>query len=349
MSEDTKNPISENKATHHTIDYVGTTGELLPIVLMNLLLTIITLGIYWAWARTSIRKHLWYKTRFDNEPFEYTGTGGELFFGAIIASILLGLALTTLQALSTSIPMLAPVSSYLIYPLIIFLIGVAIYRAQTYRMSRTKWRRIRGAQLAKSMVYGWLTLKYSVLFVITFGLISPYIICRMWNFVMNNKRMGSGIISCDVESRPLFRVWFISWLVAIFVLGGISVLIYMALASNSDGLLLVGYILMFVASSVIFAWFRAALLSHLVGGLKFQKMAVNFHIEPVELLVFSVVNSLILIFTLGLGIPFVTQRWLRLICDRMSFSGDFDFVQISLPPERGPMFGEGLAEVFDVG
>ncbi len=81
MSEAVENPSSQDQDNHHTIEYVGTRGELMPIVLMNLLLTILTLGIYHFWAKTNIRKYLWDKTRFDGEPFEYTGTGGELFMG----------------------------------------------------------------------------------------------------------------------------------------------------------------------------------------------------------------------------------------------------------------------------
>lgn len=342
--------MSETEQTNHAVDYVGTTGELLPIVLLNILLTIITLGIYRFWAKTNLRKYFWNKVRFDSEPFEYTGTGKELFIGALIVFFIFILPLMIgINIVMIMLPMIAPFLILILYPLFIFLIGVAIYRAQVYRMSRTNWRRIRGAQIRKSKAYGWLTLKYAVLLVITFGLIAPYVICRMWNFMMNNKRMGSGILSSEVKSRPLFKIWLLTLLAFFAGSGGVAAMFYMAALSNNVGLFILIYILAIIFVAVIFTWFQAALLNHLINGVKFQDMAFNFHIGVSELLIFKLVNALILIFTLGLGASFVTQRWLRLMCEKISFTGQIDFALIAQSPETGPAFGEGLAEAFDIG
>jgi len=350
MSEILENSVSENDDSNHTIEYVGTVGGLLPIVIHNTILTLLTLGIYRFWAKTDIRKYLWSKTKFDGEPFEYTGTGGELFVGFLIVFFVAFLPLMIgMGYLVQQYPTTAPYIIGAFYPLFIFLIGVAVYRAQVYRMSRTNWRRIRGAQLKGSAAYGWLTLKYAVLYFITFGLITPYVICRSWNFLINNKRLGSGVMSCNVKSKPLFKVWFLSWLAAIVIFGAtIGLISYGALTSNIVFIVL-GYLVMFFAFEVIFVWFKAALLNHLFGGLRYQNMAFNFHIAPMELLTFSIVNFLILLFTLGLGASFITQRWTRLICEKLSFEGKLDFAEISQSPEQGPNFGEGLVEAFDIG
>lgn len=349
MSGDTKNPSPENTQPHHKIEYVGAAGELWPIVLMNLLLTIVTLGIYRFWAKTNIRQYLWSHTRFDGEPFDYTGTGGELFMGALIVFLVF---IPVSIGLSYGMTLYPEMGLYVViglYPFFIFLMGVAIYRAQVYRMSRTNWRRIRGAQVPKSAAYGWLTLKYVVLYLITFGLITPYVICRMWNFMMNNKRFGSGVVSCDVKAKPLYKVFLLTVLAVIVVIGGLFFILYGAMKSQNMVLFFSVYIMMFLAMSVIFSWFQAALISHLFSGLKFEDMAFKIYIEPLEYLRFSVVNMLILIFTLGLGAPFITQRWLRLICEKLTFIGKVDFDQISQSPEEGPVFGEGLVEAFDIG
>jgi len=350
MSEIFEKPASENENAHHTIEYVGTVGALLPIVLMNLLLTMITLGIYRFWAKTNIRKYLWGKTQFDGEAFEYTGRGGELFVGFLIVLVVFLLPLTIgMTYLLQLYPTTAPYIIGAFYPLFIFLMGIAVYRAQVYRMSRTNWRRIRGAQLKGSAAYGWITLKYAVLSFITFGLITPYIICRSWNFLMNNKRVGSGVIASDVKSKPLFKVWFLTWLAAIVVFGSmIGVIYYGALTSNA-ALIVLGYLVMFLSSAVLFIWFKAALFNHLFNGLRYQNMTFSFHISPKDLLVFSIVNALILIFTLGLGASFITQRWTGLICERLHFEGRLDFTEIVQSPEFGPNFGEGLVEAFDMG
>lgn len=141
ISETTAN----SETTSHTLKYKGTGSQLLPIVLLNLLFTIITIGIFRFWAKTNIRKYLWKNTYLDDEPFEYLGTGGELFVGSVIVGVVLSAGLFSITFLMSiiadSYPMLGPFVFILMYPLFIFLMGVAIYRAQVYRMSRTRWRR----------------------------------------------------------------------------------------------------------------------------------------------------------------------------------------------------------------
>lgn len=347
--------ISDSKSSssvqeNHTIEYTGTAGKLFPIVLLNLFLTIITLGIYRFWAKTNIRKYMWGETKFDGEPFEYTGTGGELFVGALIVFVAFIIPLSVgLTFLLMSYPVIAPFIVLGLYPFLIFLMGVAIYRAQMYRMSRTNWRGIRGAQLKGSSTYGWLTLKYIVLYLITFGLIAPYIICRLWNFLMNNKRFGSGVMSSDAKSKPLFKIWILTWLASIIVFGGIMFLLITALTTNDIGMILFSYLLLFIASVVISVWFQAALYNHLISSLSYQNMKFDFNVSVGKFLTFSIVNMLILIFTLGLGAPFIMQRWTRFFCEEITFTGQIDFAEIDQSPETGPEFGEGLVEAFDMG
>ena len=53
----------------------GTWQEFAPIAFTNLLLTIVTLGIYRFWATTRERQYFWSRTRFVDERLEWAGTG----------------------------------------------------------------------------------------------------------------------------------------------------------------------------------------------------------------------------------------------------------------------------------
>ena len=61
------------------------------IALPNLLLTIVTLGIYRFWATARERRYLWSRTRFVDEHLEWAGTGMELFLGFVMVILLFGL------------------------------------------------------------------------------------------------------------------------------------------------------------------------------------------------------------------------------------------------------------------
>ena len=83
----------EEALPEYGLEFDGNFRGLLPIVLVNLLLTIITLGLYRFWARTKVRKYLWGSVRLHGDAFEYTGTGKELFIGFLIVLFLVFLPL----------------------------------------------------------------------------------------------------------------------------------------------------------------------------------------------------------------------------------------------------------------
>src|SRR5436190_23866345 len=63
------------------LGYSGQGADFFVLILKNVFLTLITLGIYAAWARTGRRRFIWRHMEVGGSPLEYTGTGGELFVG----------------------------------------------------------------------------------------------------------------------------------------------------------------------------------------------------------------------------------------------------------------------------
>lgn len=94
MTKEVKGAESHKRLRQH-----GTGGELFAIFIVNILLKLVTLGIYHFWAQTRVRRYLWTQASFDNERFEYKGRGVELFLGFLKALgllILIGLSLVVL-------------------------------------------------------------------------------------------------------------------------------------------------------------------------------------------------------------------------------------------------------------
>ncbi len=69
-------------AQTHALSFHGKGGELFGIYLVNALLSIVTLNVYYFWGKTKLRRYLWSHTQFMGDRFEYLGTGKELFKGA---------------------------------------------------------------------------------------------------------------------------------------------------------------------------------------------------------------------------------------------------------------------------
>ena len=95
--------------------YDGRLGELYKIFIVNVLLGLVTLGIYRFWGKTRMRRYLWSHLGYDGDRFEYTGTGGELFRGFLVVAAVLfvvGLGMTgaqiALEVMFSDNPMMGP-------------------------------------------------------------------------------------------------------------------------------------------------------------------------------------------------------------------------------------------------
>ena len=139
------------------------------------MLSALTLSVYSSWGRARVRRYLWATTSFRGDRFEYTGTGEELFRGALAISGIVLLPLVVAQAaLIFSLPEAAEGLDLLaIAPLTLFLSGVGRYRALSYRLSRTRWRGIGGTLTERGWAYGWLHVCQFLLLGVTLGLASP--------------------------------------------------------------------------------------------------------------------------------------------------------------------------------
>ena len=67
-----------------TFEFHGTAGEWFGIWIVNLLLSIITIGIYSAWAKVRRLKYFYNNTLFEGRNFDYHATGKQIFIGRLI-------------------------------------------------------------------------------------------------------------------------------------------------------------------------------------------------------------------------------------------------------------------------
>lgn len=81
-------PVSVPAHTYK-MQFTGDGSEYFRIWIVNLLLTVVTLGIYSAWAKVRKTRYFWQNTRLDGAVFDYHGPPLAILRGRIIAVILL--------------------------------------------------------------------------------------------------------------------------------------------------------------------------------------------------------------------------------------------------------------------
>ncbi len=272
--------------------YSGRLGELFPIVLLNLLLSVLTVGIYRFWGKTKIRRYLWSRISFAGQPLEYTGTGTELFLGFLIILCVLipvSLGITALQFLVISHP-LGPVVIQVIFGLLFFyLFYIAVYRAQRYRISRTTWRGIRGAMEGSSITFANRAVLYTLLTLASAGLLYPYMQVALLRYRIENTTFGRVNFDFDGNTKALMKAWIICLVVSFLIATGIIVIFLdqltslAGLQSQNPQMSYIANIYPYLMAVVIFfsvlpvttIWYRAVSIRHFVGNTRFLDISAQ--------------------------------------------------------------------------
>lgn len=361
----------------YAFEYVGRGREMVPIILVNLVLTIVTLGIFRFWGRTRVRRYVWSSTRFMGDSFEYTGKGLELFIGFVIilVTVLLPMGYLIFEAQTM---MITPGQETMglalfmaFYPIFFFLYGLAIYRRNKYRLSRPQWRGIRGAQHEAGLKYAAISFGLLLLTFVTVGLAIPYVANRLWAYEQNRRDFGSGRFSYNASSGPLYKRFILTSVITLVIFAiGLSLMFNAVIemqgifdvdpdtgmpSTNADAasdLFLTVFLFYFgiaIAAGPVMLWYAIKQLEHFMGNMRFENAGFSFHGTYGGLLKVWIVNLLIIIFSLGLASEIAEMRMIRFVVQNLRLTGDIDVESILQTALESPKIGEGLAEGFDLG
>jgi len=347
-------------------------GELYVLFIKNLLLGIVTLGIYRFWGKTRIRKYVWSHVSFRNERFEYAGTGRELFLGFLVALAILGppfFGFTLWIQFDPPTSSTPPEKLLILYAVLFVLIfvsfyfnHVAIFSAYRYRITRTLWHGIRGSVEGNAWNYGWRGFGFAMLNSLTLGWTQPWAHTSLINFRMANTRIGTVPVEGQMDTKglwvPFAVAWVISTIVGVIV---IAILVAIFVSKYQRGVVpdpndteltiiaVLAYLAVPVTWLVTVNWYRAALLRKVAGTFSAGGLKFSFPVRGGTLLWFTLSNTFILLFTLGLLYPYVILRYARFVQRHLAITGTIDYAAWQQSEGWRPSTGEGMAEFFGVG
>ena len=365
--------IDEQAEGESAFGFHGSWREYAPIAFTNLLLTIVTLGIYTFWARARTRRYLWSRTRFIDDRLQWTGTGLELFIGYVIAIFLFFLPVGFLQLLLQGVLMRGHQGAAIligidVYLLLIYLVGVAIFRALRYRLSRTWWHGIRGGSDDQGFAYGWSYFWRTIVGYLALGLMVPWSMTTLWNERWGAMSFGPMRFRATAQWRNIFGRYlifyfsptliFLGFFAVIAILGGIGV---MSGGIRTDGppgpdllvwFIVVGvvlYLLFFVALGLVALTYYAAFFREAAGSLTLGKLQFGFTARTKEWVLLYLGNVGLVLATFGIGYIFVPYRnWAFFVRHAEAF-GEVMLEDMTQSRTREPGQGEGLLDAFDVG
>lgn len=313
--------VNQNEPKEYKLSFHGTGSEYFGIVIVNWLLTVITLGLYYPWAKANQLKYLYGASALNDDRFSFHGTGKEMFKG-FIKAILLFIIIYGLFFMFVRMQM--PITGLLfLYAAIIAILPIAIHGSYRYRMSRTSWRGIRfgyrgnRTELVKNF---FLWIFYTI---ITFGIYGAWLSMNLRRYLLGNIRLGSMEFKYKGQGGDFFVLNLKGYFLSIFTLG------------------------------IYFFWWQRDVFAYYVDNLSAHKdeNKISFKSTATGGDFFSllIVNLLILIFTLGIGYAWVVTRTMNFVVSKIEMQGNIDLNTISQTEDvYTDATGEDIGDILDI-
>lgn len=189
----------------HRLAFKGKGGDLFAVLIVNWLLTMVTLGLYYPWAKVRRLKYYYEHTELDGHPFHFHGTGREMFIGFIKAVGLLVLLYGAFFGLAMLQEAWASVLGFLVlFGGLLLLLPLIIHGTYRYRMSRSSWRGIHfGYRGDRNELYR-ICLRDGLLTLVTLGIYGSWFTINLRNYVMSHVRWGSSQFAYKGDGLSLF-------------------------------------------------------------------------------------------------------------------------------------------------
>lgn len=344
------------------------------LYVVNLLLTLITLGVYFSWARTRIRSYLLSQTEFDADRFAWHGTGKELFIGflKVAALFLILYAVAAAVRFGWHHPAAEVVLRLGGYIVGLILVPVAIVGARRYRMSRVSWRGIRFSFRGRAREFVRIFIAGTLLSIVTLGLYYPVFLNNMRLYLVNRTFFGATPFQYDGRGRDLFWRFLLALVLTIAAFGGLGALLIFALKRARGALLAPAAIarapvalppvptpvLGIIAGAVILSlvilitvwfWYAAYRNRYYWGHTSFAGARFRSTVTAPRLMGLTFINLLLTGVTVGLALPWVLIRILRFIFANVSLEGPVDLAAIQQDAQAASAAGGALGDAMDIG
>jgi uncharacterized membrane protein YjgN (DUF898 family) len=278
-----------------TLRFTGRAGEYFRIWIVNICLSIVTLGIYSAWAKVRRKRYFYGNTLLEDSAFEYLADPKAILKGRIVV-----VAGFVVYSLVGKINPLAGLAMALVF------LGVLpwlIVRASRFNAVNSAHRNVRFDFRAGYGEMARLLTLPVVLIPLTLGLLYPYYAYRKRRFFLEHSFFGTTPFAFDASAGAYYLVYLKAALMfALFLAGSVLTLgvgalpLYIWFAAYRDG-----------------AVARLPWRSTRLGGLRFDCGWTTGGLFKLFFL-----NSLGVIFTAGLLAPWAAVRTARYQLKRIS-------------------------------
>ena len=284
-----------------TMKYYSNTSQFILLYFKSILLTIVTFGLYYPWAKVALLKFHCRSTILQENSFNFVGTAKDVFKSYLILLVIIAITFlflfTSFIAPNNKIyPFLFAIS----YFIFISIIPVVIHGTLKYRSKNTLWKGIQFHYLGSKSELYWKFLSGLLTTFLTLGIYTPWFFTELRKYIISHLRFGNLSFEFKGEGAQLFWIQ-------------------------------IKFIFLFPSTFGIYSfWFIKELLQFYINNIEVNqneiKTRLQLDVRTGDIFRLTIINFALIIFSFGLAMPFVILRTYKALA---SFIQIEDSIQIN--------------------
>ncbi len=366
-----------SQALVHPVEFHGNGWEYAKIYFVNLALSIITLGIYSAWAKVRNKRYFYGHTRLDGNSFDYHARPVQILKGRLLV--------VGAFVLYNVIVGIVPTAGGIFFLLFLAALPWLILRATQFNMRNSSYRQIHFdflGDLGELFIY-YVLLPTASMF--TLWLAYPFAVFKQKQYMANNSRFGQSSFLFTGKSGEFFLTY-LTVLLGLILLGVVLNSVYgeqvqaffsafaeafkarleqappaqlMPAApepSKTDPAVIARVMLilaavygtLFLMGMIIMTYIKTRLTNYLFNNLKLTYVRFRSELRYMKLLWIYLSNVVLILLTCGIFIPWAKVRAVRYRLSCLTvYAADLEHF-VAGESERTRATGEEMSDFLDI-
>jgi uncharacterized membrane protein YjgN (DUF898 family) len=344
-----------DESVTHPFSFTGSALEYFSVWIVNVALTIITLGLYSPWAKVRRERYLTSHTELAGVQFEYTADPWKIFKGRVLL-----IAALIVIAVARAIP---AIWILIVFPLFALGWPWVIASALRFRARYTSYRNLSfhfagaaGAAFAQCVVP-------KVIAIMTLWLLAPWAQLSSKKYAVNNLQYGVTSFQTPVTVGQIYKVYVVAAMLLIF--GSLLTVCGIAVVGISSAVLESGDLSRLSVPRLLLAvslfscglgliactpgYVRLGVARRVWDGATIGVYSISWTPSMKRYLTIAITNTLLRSVTLGLASPWCVVRVRRFLVENLAVIGPHsldDFVGQRRAEIRS--VGEQVADAYDL-
>jgi len=339
-----------DQSCYQPIIFTANSKEYFRIWIVNIALTVLTLGIYSAWAKVRRNRYFYTHTFLDKQNFDYHAQPEAILYGRVIA--------VSVLALSLLAGYLQPGIDILLFFVIFLISPWLIVRAKRFALYNTSYRGVRfgfeaNYKSAFKTFYG-----AALVSVFSLGLATFHALFLKTRFITNHSKFGRNRFKYQGRSEDFLKIYFgaiglaLLGFLTLSVILGATIIPHPNTPDTTQYPVYIDLLIFAVMGAVYlfcFCFQRSRTLNHIYRTTSLKGIRFKCELSARILFWLYLSNVIAIIFSLGLLTPWASIRLARYRAQSLQVDITPDWeTHLAAAQSQITASGEEFASAFDV-